>query len=80
MLTLAYSKDLHMHTMAVALHIGLYNLCRRHKSLEGHTPAQAAGVELERWSLEDVVDRTERHMKAKEDAAFEAAFAELEKP
>lgn len=79
-LTLAYSKDIHYHTMAVALHIGLYNLCRRHKSLEGHTPAQAAGVELKRWSLDDVVALTESYWlpKYEAEAAQKAALKRLE--
>jgi len=76
-LTLGYSKDLRMHKLATALHLGLYNLVRKHSSLDGRTPAQAACVEDKRWSLEDVVDLTERFVRAKEDAAFEAAFAAL---
>jgi hypothetical protein len=42
----AYSKDLEMHKAAVALHFGVYNFVRRHKTL-GTTPAVAAGIELE---------------------------------
>ena len=76
-LGLGYSKDLRMHKLGTALHIGLYNLVRKHTSLDGQTPAQAAGVEEKRWSYEDVVALTERHMQAKEDAKFEAAFAAL---
>ena len=66
--TLGYSKDLRMHTLATALHIGLYNLVRRHTTL-GTTPAVAAGVEQERWSLETVVDVTERYWQPKIEAA-----------
>lgn len=44
-LGLGYSKKLSMHLVATALQIGIYNLCRKHVSLEGKTPAQAAGVE-----------------------------------
>jgi len=73
-LTLGYSKDLRMHKLATALHIGLYNLVRKHSSLDGQTPAQAAGVELKRWTLEDVVAMTGDYWKSKEDAAFLAAF------
>ena len=72
-LTLGYSKDLHMHKRAVALHFGLYNLVRKHKTL-GTTPAVAAGVEEKRWSLEDVVALTADFMARKEESAFEAAF------
>lgn len=62
-LGLGYSKDLDMHKAATALHIGLYNLCRKHISLEGNTPAQAAGIEEKRWTLEDVVALTEAYWK-----------------
>ena len=74
--TLAYSKDLEMHKAAVNLHFGLYNLCRKHTTL-GTTPAVAAGIEEKRWGLEDVIALTERHVRAKEDAKFEAAFAAI---
>lgn len=92
-LGLGYSKDLRMHKRATALHIGLYNLVRKHISLDGQTPAQAAGVEEKRWSLEDVVALTEAHWKpiyerqaakkaaAKriaEDAEFARVLAEME--
>lgn len=76
-LGLGYSKDLGMHKAATSLHIGLYNLVRKHSGLDGQTPAQAAGIEDKRWTLEDVVDLTERHIRAKEDAKFEAAFSAM---
>jgi hypothetical protein len=38
----------------------------------------AAGLELKPWRLEDVVEMTSKYMREKEDAKFEAAFAELE--
>ncbi len=72
---LGYSKDLETHKQAVALHLGIYNFVRRHTTL-GTTPAVAAGVELERWSLERVVEMTADYMRRKEDVTFEAAFAE----
>ncbi|HYJ05439.1 MAG TPA: hypothetical protein VEX43_09915 [Chthoniobacterales bacterium] len=71
---LGYSKDLDMHKAAVAMHFGIYNYVRVHKTL-GTTPAVAAGVELERWSLERVVDMTADYMRRKQDAVFEAALA-----
>src|SRR5437868_8350786 len=73
---LGYSKDLEMHKAAVALHFGIYNFVRVHKTL-GTTPAVAAGVEYERWSLERVVDMTADYLRQKEDAKFEAAFARV---
>lgn len=93
--TLGYSKSLKMHRLSVSLHFGIYNLCRRHTSLGGQTPAQAAGIESSRWSFEDVVKMTDAYWqpilakrtaekaqsrRAAEDEAFMAALAELEKP
>jgi IS1 family transposase len=75
--TLGYSKDLEMHRCAVALYFGVYNFVRIHKTLET-TPAVAAGVEYERWSLEKVVEMTTDYWRRKEDAKFEDAFAKLE--
>lgn len=74
-LGLGYSKDLDMHKAATALIIGTYNLVRKHTSLDGQTPAQAAGIEEKRWTMVDVVELTARYVRAKEDAKFEAAFA-----
>ena len=71
-------KDLETHKLAVALHFGVYNFVRKHKTL-GTTPAVAAGVEFERWSLERVVEMTANYLRRKEDAKFEKAFAKLEK-
>lgn len=73
---LGYSKDLETHKAAVALFLGVYNFVRKHKTL-GTTPAVAAGVELERWDLEHVVEMTQAFMRRKEEAKFEAAFALL---
>ena len=39
--------------------------------------AVAAGVEYERWSLEQVVEMTDEYFRGKEDAKFEAAFLKL---
>jgi IS1 family transposase len=72
---LGYSKDLETHKYAVALHLGIYNFVRKHTTL-GTTPAVAAGVESERWSLERVVEMAADYMRCKEDATFEKAFAE----
>jgi IS1 family transposase len=73
---LGYSKDLETHKLAVALHFGVYNFVRVHKTL-GTTPAVAAGVEYERWSLEQVVEMTVDYLRRKEDEKFESAFAKL---
>jgi IS1 family transposase len=71
---LGYSKDLETHKAAVALHFGVYNFVRKHSTL-GTTPAIAAGVEIERWTLERVVEMTADYLRRKEDAEFEKAFA-----
>ena len=63
-------KDLETHKLAVALFLGVYNFVRKHKTL-GTTPAVAAGVEFEPWSLERVVEMTADYMRRKEDAQFE---------
>ncbi|HZJ15787.1 MAG TPA: hypothetical protein VFD27_12110, partial [Chthoniobacteraceae bacterium] len=36
------------------------DLVRRHKGLDNHTPAQAAGIESKRWTLVDVVEMSDR--------------------
>jgi hypothetical protein len=65
---------LETHKLAVALHLGVYNFVRTHAT-GATTPAVAAGVEFERWSLERVVDMSAEYMRRKEDTAFEEAFA-----
>lgn len=53
-LTNAFSKKLDNLEHAVALHFMHYNFCRVHMSLEGKTPAMAAGVADHVWTLEEV--------------------------
>src|SRR5437667_7828682 len=54
-LTLAFSKKLENFQAAVALHFAYYNFVRRHNSLRC-TPAMAAGVERNFWSVGDLVE------------------------
>lgn len=54
-LTNAFSKKVENHTAHVAVHFFHYNFCRQHMSLKGRTPAQAAGVDGRRWSIEDMI-------------------------
>ena len=54
-LTNAFSKKVENLTAAVAVHYMFYNFCRPHMSLKGRTPAQAAGVDSRRWTVEDMV-------------------------
>jgi IS1 family transposase len=56
-LTLAFSKKLENFQAAVALHFAYYNFVRRHNTLRC-TPAMAAGVEKDFWSVGDLVEAT----------------------
>jgi len=55
-LTLGFSKKLDNLAAAVALHVAHYNFCRIHSSL-GKTPAMAAGVTNDIWTLEDLYEK-----------------------
>jgi hypothetical protein len=54
-ITLAFSKELENFEAAVGLHFAYYNLVKRHNSLPC-TPAMAAGVERESWSVGDLIE------------------------
>jgi IS1 family transposase len=54
-LTYAFSKKLENFEAAVALHFAYYNLVRRHNTLRC-TPAMAAGVERDFWTIRDLVE------------------------
>jgi len=54
-LTLAFSKKLDNFKAAVALHFAYYNLVKRHNTLRC-TPAMAAGVERDFWTVEQLVE------------------------
>jgi IS1 family transposase len=54
-LTLAFSKKLENFQAAVALHFAYYNFVRRHNALR-MTPAMAAGIERDFWSVGDLVE------------------------
>ena len=54
-LTNAFSKKIENHAHSVSLHFMYYNFCRQHKSLQGITPAMAAGVTDHLWEIEDIV-------------------------
>ena len=58
-LTNAFSKKLDNHAHMVALYALWYNFVRIHKTLR-MTPAMAAGIETQLWSMEDVVALTDR--------------------
>jgi IS1 family transposase len=54
-LTYAFSKKLENFDAAVALHFAYYNFVRRHNTLRA-TPAMAAGIEREFWTVGDLVE------------------------
>jgi hypothetical protein len=53
-LSLGFSKKLENLAAAVALHVAHYNFCRVHSTLK-MTPAMAAGVVSELWTLDDLL-------------------------
>lgn len=56
-LTLAFSKKRENFEAAVALHFAYYNFVKRHNTLRC-TPAMAAGVERDFWSVGDLITAT----------------------
>jgi hypothetical protein len=53
-LTYAFSKKLENFKAAVALHFAYYNFVKRHSALRC-TPAMAAGVERDFWTVDDLI-------------------------
>lgn len=56
-LTIAFSKKLENFEAAVGLHFAYYNFVKNHKTLKC-TPAMAAGVERNFWTVADLVEMT----------------------
>jgi IS1 family transposase len=54
-LTNAFSKKIENLMAAVAVHYMYYNFCRPHMSVNGRTPAMAAGVSAHRWTVAEVI-------------------------
>jgi IS1 family transposase len=54
-LTYAFSKKLENFEAAVALHFAYYNFVKRHNTLRA-TPAMAAGIEKDFWTVGDLVE------------------------
>jgi len=54
-LTYAFSKKLENFEAAVALHFAYYNLVRTHKTIR-MTPAMAAGIERNFWTVGDLIE------------------------
>ena len=62
-LTNAFSKKFDNHVHALALYFAFYNFCRIHKTLR-MSPAMAAGVTDQLWSLEDIIARIDANAPA----------------
>lgn len=58
-LTDAHSKKWQNHEAMMALFISYYNFCRRHMTIKT-TPAKAAGLTTEAWTLERLLAEAER--------------------
>lgn len=54
-LTNGFSKKFENHCHMLALMITYYNFCRKHRALNGLTPAMAAGITDYRWSARDLL-------------------------
>jgi IS1 family transposase len=54
-LTNAFSKKIENHAHAVAIYTVHYNFCRKHITLDGKTPAMAAGLADHVWTIEEMV-------------------------
>jgi IS1 family transposase len=56
--TINFSKKRENHNHAVAIFVAFFNFCRVHKSLEGKTPAMAAGLTDHVWSVSELLTST----------------------
>lgn len=54
-LTYAFSKKLENFEAAVALHFAYYNFVKRHNAIRA-TPAMAAGIERDFWTVSDLLE------------------------
>lgn len=57
--TLGYSKTIESFRASVALTTAHFNFCRVHSSLEGKTPAMAAGITDHVWKAEELLGLSE---------------------
>ncbi|HWW02153.1 MAG TPA: IS1 family transposase [Candidatus Acidoferrum sp.] len=55
-LTNAFSKKFENFRAAVALNFAYYNFCKRHITVK-MTPAQAAGIESNQWTVAELIER-----------------------
>ena len=61
------------HRAASSVHVFIYNFVRKHETLKT-TPAVELGITDHRWTLEEVVEMTDRYLREQDDAKFEAGF------
>lgn len=54
-LTNAHSKTAKHHAAMMAIFVAWYNFCRKHETVKG-TPAMAAGLASEKWSIETLLN------------------------
>lgn len=54
-LTNGFSKKLENHCFMLAITMVFYNFCRKHRSLQGRTPAMAAGITKYVWTASDLL-------------------------
>lgn len=54
-LTNGFSKKFENHCYMLAITMVYYNFCRKHRSLDGKTPAQAAYLTKYRWTASDLL-------------------------
>jgi len=55
--TINFSKKLENHRHAVAIFAAYFNFCRVHKSLDGKTPAMAAGLADRVWTVAELLNQ-----------------------
>lgn len=55
-LTYCFSKRWNNHRAALALLFMHYNYCRKHRTLNGLTPAVAHGLATEAWSAKQFIE------------------------
>jgi IS1 family transposase len=56
--TINFSKKRENHAHAVAVFVAFFNFCRVHKSLDGKTPAMAAGLTDHVWTITELLKAT----------------------
>ncbi len=61
-LTNAFSKKFENHMHMVALYTVWYNYVKQHKSLKGLSPAMAAGISHDAWSMTDMAEMVDANL------------------